>query len=611
MKKNTRIHAYRWPLIFVTHSIAICLAYWSAFALYYGVRNIDYELFIVRTFPVVLVIKMIFFYCARSFHVSFRHISFEDVIRLFSLNSAATLIALVIFTCFGHVPIAVFILDWGICFAFLLLIRISNRFVSNKRPLSNTPKRHNIIIVGAGEAGIIVLNEYRNNPQSNAEVVAFIDDDLTKRNLRIHGVVVSGSREDIPGIVDSADIDEIIIAIPSATGEQIRSIISFCQFPGVRMKIVPGLFKIITDEIKVSVRDIKPDDLLGRETVQIDETEVKTFLSGKKVLVTGAAGSIGSELTRQIALFNPSMLILVDHNENDLYFLERELESDYPGLRFVSVIGDVKDIALLKHVFSGHKPNVVFHAAAFKHVPLMESNPSAVVENNIVATRNLVYVSEYYKVERFVFISSDKAVNPTSIMGASKRIGEMLVQAKARKSRTKFMAVRFGNVLGSKGSVVPLFKKQIEAGGPVTVMHPDVRRYFMSTREAVQLVLQASVLGLGGEVFVLDMGEQIRIVDLARDLITLAGLRPDIDIKIEFVGLRQGEKMYEEMLLDKEKDAATKHNKIYVAQPDSFNIRKLNRQIKSLRLYAHHIDDHNIKKCVKQIVPSYEFPTNI
>lgn len=407
----------------------------------------------------------------------------------------------------------------------------------------------------------------------------------------------------IPAIVERFAVSEIIIAIPSAPGPVIRSLVSLCQFPHVRIKIVPGLYKIITDEVSVSVRDIKPEDLLGRETVAIDETAVRSYLKDTCVLVTGAAGSIGSELVRQIVLCGPSRVVLLDHNENDLYFLERELETDYAHITMESVIGDIKDIGLLKHVFARVRPQVVFHAAAFKHVPLMETNPSAVVENNIMATRNVVYAADHYGVERFVFISTDKAVNPTSLMGASKRIGEMLVQAKAVKSKTKFMAVRFGNVLGSKGSVVPLFKKQIEAGGPVTVMDPEVRRFFMSTREAVELVLQATVLGEGGEIFVLDMGEQIKIIDLARDMITLSGLRPDTDISIEFTGLRPGEKMYEEMLLDKEKDAATKHDKIFITQPCSFNIRFLNRQIKALERYARHRDDRRIRAALCAIVP--------
>jgi FlaA1/EpsC-like NDP-sugar epimerase len=599
MKKRSFRSFIRWPLVILLHAAAVCLAFFAAVTLSYGYI----ALAPLAALPVVLCIKITFLYLFGACHASFRHVSFDDVLWLFCANSFATLVSVLVTLSVWPLTVTLFILDWGLCFSFLLLIRVGNRPLYFHLSRAKQAKNIRAIIVGAGEAGIIVLNELKRNPHTDVEVVAFIDDDRSKRNLRIHGVRVWGGRRVIPSIVERFRVSEIIIAIPSASGAVIRSLVSLCQFPHVRIKIVPGLYKIITDEVSVSVRDIKPEDLLGRETVVIDETAVRTHLKDTCVLVTGAAGSIGSELIRQIALCAPSKLVLLDHNENDLYFLERELETECAPMSIETVIGDIKDIGLLKHVFARVHPQVVFHAAAFKHVPLMEANPCAVVENNIIGTRNVVYAADHYKVERFVFISTDKAVNPTSLMGTSKRIGEMLIQAKAAKSKTKFMAVRFGNVLGSKGSVVPLFKKQIEAGGPVTVMDPEVRRYFMSTREAVALVLQASVLGSGGEIFVLDMGEQIKILDLARDMITLAGLRPDTDIAIEFTGLRPGEKMFEEILLDKEQDAATKHDKIFVTRPGSFHIRTLNKQIKALARFARHRDNERVRATLQSIVP--------
>ena len=467
-------------------------------------------------------------------------------------------------------------------------------------------RRKKVLIVGAGEAGIMVLNELKKNPHMNCEVIGFIDDNPAKKNSLVHGVQVLGVSEDISEKVGTHNIDKIIISIPSADGKTIRDIVSKCKKTEADIKIVPGIQQIITGEVSLKqIRDVYPEDLLGREMVQINTEDVKSFIHDKIVFITGASGSIGSELCRQIAPFLPKNLILFDHNENDLYFLELELSAQFPTLSFATIIGDIGDVGLLDHTFSNYKPQIVFHAAAFKHVPLMEKSPCAAVKNNVLSTQNLIYISEHYGVESFVFISSDKAVNPTSIMGATKRIGEMILQAKAKGSRTKFMAVRFGNVLGSKGSVVPLFKKQIEEGGPVTVTHPDVRRYFMSTKEAVQLVLQASALGTGGEVFILDMGEQIKILDLARDLINLSGFEPDKDISIEIIGLRPGEKLYEEMLHNIEKDKATKHDRVYISQSDDFDPRKLREQVKELEKLVNLMDNNQIIEKIREIVPAY------
>ena len=451
----------------------------------------------------------------------------------------------------------------------------------------------------------MLLREYRNNPSMNASVIGFIDDDPAKINQQIQGIKVLGNTEAIAWLAGKYGIDEIVIAIPSAKGETIRQILSHCQIPNIKVKIVPSLHKIMNGDLEVKPRYIRPEDLLGRDIVRIDEKQINLYVKNKRILVTGAGGSIGSELCRQIVRFNPEEIVLYDHNENDVYFLAVEFKMKYPKIRFKTIIGDISDVRLLKHVFSNDRPDVVFHSAAHKHVPLMEENPAAAVKNNIMGTRNLIYASHHYKVERFILISTDKAVKPASIMGATKRIAEMVLQAKAKVSKTKFMAVRFGNVIGSDGSVVPLFKKQIEEGGPITVTHPEATRYFMSVHEAAQLVLQAGAIGKGGEIFVLDMGEPIKIVDLARNLITLSGLEPDKDIPIEFIGLRQGEKLSEETLLEIENEKSTKYDKIFIAQPNDFDIRKIRRQIKELEHLSERMDERQIISKLKDIVTSY------
>jgi len=567
-----------------------------------------YTYVILKTLPVLIIIKVLVFYYFGVFNSSLKYVSVFDLWQILKANFFATTI-FVLFVVFLHgiigFPRSIFILDWGICLGLTGGVRLVARVFRERVGFSKQKKTKRVLIIGAGEAGILVLRECRRNPHINLNIIGFIDDSPAKRNLRIHGVKVLGTRKDIPFIVEKYQVEEIIIAIPSAKGEVIRDIISCCQIPEVKIKIVPSLHKIISGELEIKLREVRPEDLLGRETVKIDEKEVSSYIKGKCVLITGAGGSIGSELTRQVASFLPSQLILLDYNENDVYFLSVELRQRYPQVSFKEIIGDVKDISLLKHIFSKFRPQIVFHSAAFKHVPLMETNPSSAVKNNIISTRNLIYASEHYGVESFVFISTDKAVNPTSIMGATKRIAEMLLQAKAKRSRTKFMAVRFGNVLGSKGSVVPLFKKQIEEGGPVTVTHPEAERYFMSVKEAVELVLQASAMGKGGEVFILDMGQPIKILDLAKDLITLSGLKPYTDIPIEFIGLRAGEKLSEELFLNIEKDKATKHNKIYIAQPDEFNPSLLRRKIKELERLSNLMAEDKIIEKIKEILPHY------
>jgi len=557
--------------------------------------------------PLISIIRLVVFYIFGLYQWTFRYASIHEVFNIWKATTLGTLMFIVIafMRHYGYIGRSVPLIDYFLCFFFISSFRFLPRLMMRLRKPFALRSLKRVFIIGAGSAGELVARELVRT-KGIYQPVGFIDDDVKKKNLRIHGVKVLGSTQQIADLVRKYGVEEIIIAIPSAPGKVVREIISRCQKINISYKIVPGLQKILSGQVSISdIRKVEPEDLLGRETVQINTDKIKHYLSQKRVLVTGAAGSIGAELCQQIAKFEPACLILYDYNENDLYFLERELKKKYPSLKFQIVIGDVRDIILLKHTFSKYKPQIVFHAAAHKHVPLMEYCPSAAVKNNIIATRNLLYAANRYRVERFVLISTDKAVNPTSIMGASKRVAEMLIQVQARNSRTKFMAVRFGNVIGSSGSVIPLFKRQIEEGGPITVTHPEAKRFFMSIHEAVQLVMQAGVIGKGGEIFILDMGEPIKIVDLARNMITLSGLEPDKDISIEYIGLRPGEKLYEETLHNVETDKVTQHDKIFIAQLNEVNPTKLSRDIKELEKLANTMQEGKIIEKLKKMVPTY------
>lgn len=606
MNFKSLVFKFRRPIIILVHLVLVICAYILAFCLRLDFKvEIGFWQVIVKTLPVLICVKMAWFGYFGLFSGLWRYAGVDDIWRIIKANVLST-IAFIVSVIFIFpavvIPRSVFILDCILCFCLMAGIRFFNRiFREAFRPaLKSSQKR--AIIVGAGEAGLMVLRESKSNRKANIEIVGFIDDDRHKKGLCIQGVRILGACSDIATVVNNHGVDEVIIAIPSAKGDVIRGIISYCQKCPVKIRIVPGLQKILSGDLEVKHRDIRPEDLLGRETVIIDEKEIRGYLSGKVVLITGAGGSIGSALCRQIVNFGPKEVLLFDHNENDVYYLGIEFLTKHPKIKFRTIIGDIKDIGLLKNIFSLYKPQVIFHAAAHKHVPLMEENPVAAVKNNIVGSRNLIYAANHYKVERFILISTDKAVNPISVMGITKRIAEMILQSKAKISKTKFMAVRFGNVLGSDGSVVPLFKKQIEGGGPVTITHPEVKRYFMSVNEASQLVLQAGGMGKAGEIFILDMGEQIKILDLAKELIALYGLDLEEDIKIKFIGLRPGEKLFEETLLNSEKDKATKADKIYIAQSDYFDPRVLRRKIKELECIANVMDGPKTIKKLREII---------
>lgn len=466
-----------------------------------------------------------------------------------------------------------------------------------------------VLVMGAGSAGALIVKEMRANPQLGLEPVGFLDDDRGKHGFRISGVPVLGSRQDIPDLVDKHGIAEVIIAMPTAPGAAIREILAICSKASIPARTIPGLYDILSGQVSVSeLRNVDIEDLLRRDPVQTDVTGVSEMLHGCRVMVTGAGGSIGSELCRQISRCNPEALILVGHGENSVFSITNELRWQWPNLSIEQVIADVRDLDRLHQVFDAHHPDTIFHAAAHKHVPLMEINVADAVTNNVKGTVNLLRLAEAHQVGRFVFISTDKAVNPSSVMGATKRVAELLVQASALRSGLPYVAVRFGNVLGSSGSVVPLFREQISRGGPVTITHPDVRRYFMTIPEAVQLVLQAAALGKGAEVFVLDMGPPIRIEDLAKDLIKLSGLELGRDVDIVYTGLRPGEKMFEELSAAGENYVPTRHEKIVRTRNGASGTEGplfLWESVQELIRLAGQGNVPQIRDKLKEIVPEY------
>ncbi len=462
-----------------------------------------------------------------------------------------------------------------------------------------------VMIVGAGEAGAMVIKELQAHPEMKMKPVVAIDDDLSKHKSRIKGVRILGSREDIPDLAKSLMIDEIIVAIPSAPKSEIKNILNICKETKCKLRTLPGVYELIDGKVTINnIRDVQIEDLLGRDPVEVDLEEIAGYLHDEVVLVTGGGGSIGSELCRQIAQQEPKMLLILDIYENNAYDLQQELKRKYPELNQEVIIASVRERARMESIFEKYRPGVVFHAAAHKHVPLMEKNPSEAVKNNVFGTLNTAECADKFGAKRFVLISTDKAVNPTNIMGATKRIAEMIIQAMDKHSKTEFVAVRFGNVLGSNGSVIPLFKKQIESGGPVTVTHPEINRYFMTIPEAVQLVIQAGAMAKGGEIFILDMGQPVKIADLAKDLIRLSGLEPGIDIEIKYTGLRPGEKLYEELLLKEEGLTATRHEKIFIGKPTSIDLNELKKELETLRFTVLGTGE-NLINSVKHLVPNY------
>lgn len=587
----------------------------------------------VKFLPIYSVISIVTFLISKMYQSVWRYASFNEFLRTLIGSSVASVIHIVLITLlYQRMPISYYL--WGSCFQMILLAaaRFSYRFALLEiRRLRNSDKSHNVMVIGAGGAGQTIIRSIVKNRLSSDRVTCIIDDNPNKWNRYIDGIPIVGGRDDILHFVDKYNIDKIYIAIPSASKESKRDILSICSETNCVLKNLPDFYQYANTDINAdALRDVSVEDLLGREPLSTDMTDVFDLIKDKRILVTGGGGSIGSELCRQIAAHKPAELIIYDIYENNAYAIQQELIGRYPKLNLTVLIGSVRDSRRLENVFKKYNPEIVYHAAAHKHVPLMEDSPCEAIKNNVIGTYKTAYAAMMNNCERFVLISTDKAVNPTNIMGASKRLCEMIIQAFDRcvksgdfsdvttlhvhdraetelpkeKIRTEFVAVRFGNVLGSNGSVVPLFKQQIEHGGPLTVTHPDIVRYFMTIPEAVSLVLLAGAYAHGGEIFVLDMGSPVKIDTLARNLIKLSGLVPDVDIKIEYTGLRPGEKLYEEKLMAEEGLKRTPNKLIHIGNPIPFNTSEFRDNLEKLMTAAYENDDE-IKSLVKEMVPTY------
>lgn len=492
----------------------------------------------------------------------------------------------------------------------LVSYRVIIRFImTNKITIKPEEERKRLLIIGAGDAGTDVIKNIKANLMSKYNLVGIIDDNQQKKDLKISGVKILGGRDEIIKICKERKIDIIFFAISNISAKDRKEILAICQETGVKLRILPGIQDLINEKnIMQSLRDVEIEDVLGRDPIVLDNSNIEDLIKDNVIMITGAGGSIGSELCRQIAKFGPKEMVLIDIYENSLYDIELELKSNYKNIKIDAIIASIRDKNKMENIFEKCRPYLVFHAAAHKHVPLMEFSPLEAIKNNVFGTYNVVNCCDKYNVKRFVLISTDKAVNPTNVMGATKRLCEMIIQAKDKVSKTEFVAVRFGNVLGSNGSVVPLFKKQIAKGGPVTVTHKDITRFFMTIPEAVQLVLQAITYAKGGEIFVLDMGEPVKIYDLAVSLIKLSGLEPNVDIPIEITGLRPGEKLYEEILMAEEGLQSTKHNKIFIAKPSKITMEDVEKKLEICKetIENEDISIKEIKHNIKKIVPTYK-----
>ena len=581
-----------------------------------------------RMLPYVLIAKIACFYFFDLYRGMWRYTSIADLINIIKAVSVSTLLIFCFFLLkyrFVGFSRSIFLIDWCLTILFIsgfrLVIRISfetagtgKSWLETLRSIIIPFKRktsvaRNLLIIGAGDCGEKIFREIRDNAQLLYNVVGFLDDNLTKVGMKIHGVPVLSDIKDIETAARKVNADEALIAIPSANSKEMRRIVKICDESGLKFKTIPGMGELINGKISVNaIREVAYRDLLGREIIKLEEEKIGAHLEDQNVLVTGAGGSIGSELCRQICRFGPKKIILFERAESPLHAIELELKQTFKHVNVITVLADIQDIKQLSKAFESNRPHIVFHAAAYKHVPMLELHPWKAVDNNILGTKNLIEVSADNNVTRFVFVSTDKAVRPANVMGASKRLSEMLVQGQngCGLTDTKFMIVRFGNVVGSVGSVVPLFRKQIQKGGPVTVTHPEVTRFFMTIPEACQLILQAGSMGEGGEIFILDMGTPIKIADMARDLIRLSGFEPDIDINIEYVGLRPGEKLYEELITEGENIGPTYHEKIMVLKGITCDLKLLNGKVDELALLAEEQMADKIKSKLREIVPEYK-----
>lgn len=612
----------------VVAALAVILAYALRFE---GAVPRPYVKQILLVLPYIILLRVALFGLFGVYRLVWRYISLRDLPRI--VAAAATGTAIIIASRFGLAPFLLVLglklnplfstVPYGVMGMEILLFltgTISARALwriiterGKRTPVAVEPpstERVRALLLGAGWAGVMVAREVAKRRDVGFEILGFLDDDPAKQGTIIHGYKVLGPTDRISEFATRLEADLAIITMANVPADVVRRMVERAEAASLKVKIIPGVYEILSGRVNLSkLRDVAIEDLLGRPPVQLDEEDICAFLTGKTVMVTGAGGSIGSEMCRQVCGYRPGTLVLVDQAENPLFHIHRELRRSYPHLVLHPVIANVTDRARLHHVMSIHRPQVVFHAAAHKHVPMMELNPGEAVRNNVLGSRTVAELSHELGVDAFVMISTDKAVNPTSVMGTTKRVAEMFVQALSTSSKTRFITVRFGNVLGSEGSVVPIFKEQIARGGPVSVTHPDMKRYFMTIPEASQLVLQAGTMGRGGEVFVLEMGEPIPIVNLARDLIRLSGYRPDVDIKIEFSGMRPGEKLYEEINLSDENATKTQHPRIWIGKCQVPSLPSVRTLIDELVAGLPYAEPDAVRRELARIVPEYAPPT--
>jgi FlaA1/EpsC-like NDP-sugar epimerase len=609
--------AVRMVIVVSAHIALFAAAYLAAFLIRFDFSfPSEWQPIILATFPMALLSKVLVFAAFRNFNGWWKYVSLHDIMELArSLAIASAL--LLTFNVFIHVlvifPRSIYILDYGLSLFLIAAARGSLRLLREamQTPTHTTERTRPLLILGAGDTGETLLREITKNRNLPYKTIGFLDDDPYKRGLRIHGVPVLGQVSSLEEVVLKHRIEEVIIAMPSASREQLRRVIDLSKEIGVKTRILPAVEAILEGHVSLNaLREVSIDDLLGREPVRLDTGAIGRFVEGQTVLVTGAGGSIGSEICRQLLRFSPARIIMVERAETPLFFIHRELADHVVDVE--PIIADVTDRERMRRVFETYRPAVVIHAAAYKHVPLMEQYPCQAVLNNVQGTRNVADLAAEFDCKNFILVSTDKAVNPTSVMGATKRVTELYVLSLNSRFPTHYCAVRFGNVLGSNGSVVPIFTEQIKNGGPVTVTHPEMTRYFMTIPEASQLVLQAAANGQGGELFILDMGQPVRIADLARDMIRLSGLRED-QVEIVFSGIRPGEKLFEELTLDEERVDKTRHEKIFVGQTADAELNLLRDRLEHLITAARNDDNLAVRNELKIIIPTYSWdsPKNV
>lgn len=607
MKKSTKVASF-----FLLDVLFINLAFLLSVYIHFE-GSVSSEMFIKYTQLMILLIpvKLIIYKTFSLYNSIWEYASIEELMKVVAAIIIANMVSVTYMIIMGmNLYFGIYLVAVIFEIAFIGGSRFSYRFfrrIKHHRNIFKQVYDKNVLIVGSGSTASMIATEIKNHPDTYGQVVGYVDDDDTKIGKNIAGVKILGNRHEIYGICKKYNVDEIILAIPTLTKQDVREILTECKRTGAKVRIIPGIMEIIDGKVSMSqIREVEIEDLLGRDPVDLNVQEIATYIEDRIILVTGGGGSIGSELCRQIVKYNPKQLIIVDIYENNAYDIQNELCRQYgDSLNLDVIIASVRDRDSIFNIVKEHQPDVIFHAAAHKHVPLMERSPNEAIKNNVFGTKNVAEAAHQYGVERFVLISTDKAVNPTNIMGASKRMCEMIIQGLAKQSQTKFVAVRFGNVLGSNGSVIPLFKQQIKEGGPITVTHREIIRYFMTIPEAAQLVIQAGAIAKGGEIFILDMGEPVKIYDLAIDLIRLSGLEPHEDVEIKVTGLRPGEKLYEELLMSEEGLTDTKYKKIYVGCPAEIDYAVLKKSFKQLEEIMKTNDPDELMDMVQLMVPTY------